>query len=511
MPRCRTSVTIGLGERERQLARLADERFDVAVVGGGITGAGVALDLAARGLSVALVERGDFASGTSSRSSKLIHGGLRYLAQYQFGVTREALHERHVLQRLAPELVEPMPFVIPVVDGFVEAVRLALGLSLYDLLAGRENTRPFWHIAPAKLPQLAPGLRTEGITTAYVYHDCRTDDARLTLAVLAQAAARGAALVNYVAAEAVGRSRVRLRDQIGGGEIELRARQVVLATGAWADRDLRMGGDRTLPVKPSKGVHLFFAAERLPVRTAFYLPVGDGRLVFVVPWHGRTLVGTTDTEYEGDFAAPTVEASDAAYLLTVLRRHFPDRGLSEADVVGAQAGLRPLVRQDGDPSAASREEHVWERHDGAIAIAGGKLTTYRRMAEKVGDRVVAKLGLGARSLTAEIPLPPPADGDALARLIEADGKLAEPIVPGQAPVMAEVVLAARHGQARRVGDVLARRTRLLLLDHRGALAAAPKVARLMARELGWNDAARRAAVEHFAVEARQYGLPGWRS
>jgi glycerol-3-phosphate dehydrogenase len=503
-------VTIGLGGREAQLARLSDELFDVAIVGGGITGAGIALDLVSRGISVALVDRGDFASGTSSRSSKLIHGGLRYLAQFQFGVTREALHERHVLQRLAPELVEPMAFVIPVVDGFVEAARLALGLSLYDLLAGRENTRPFWHIAPAKLPTLAPGLRTDGITTAYVYHDCRTDDARLTLAVLAQAAARGAALVNHVAAEAVEGSTLRLRDRVGSGGLELRARQVVLATGAWADRELPASDAPALPVRPSKGVHLLFSAERLPVRTAFYLPAGDGRLVFVVPWLGRTLVGTTDTDYTGDLAAPTVEPADVAYLLAVLRRHFRDRCLSEEDVVGAQAGLRPLVRAGGSPTAASREEHVWERPDGAIAIAGGKLTTYRRMAEKVGNRVAAKLGIAVRSGTGEIPLRPLAAADEVDQLVAADRKLGRPIVKRQAPVRAEVLLAVRHGQARRIGDVLARRTRLLLLDHGGAVAAAPTVAKLMARELGWSDARRREALDDFAIEARQYGLPSWR-
>jgi glycerol-3-phosphate dehydrogenase len=536
--------TFGLGEREFQLGRLAGERFDAAVVGGGITGAGVALDLAARGLSVALVERADFASGTSSRSSKLIHGGLRYLAQYRFGVTREALHERHVLQRLAPALVEPVPFVIPVERGFVEAVRIAVGLALYDLLAGRENTQPFWHLAPHRLTALAPGLRTDGVTTAYVYHDCRTDDARLTLAVLARAAERGAALANHVAAEAVlvdgaGRARgLRLRDRIAGAELDLRARAVVLATGAWADRDLPAPGDAGPPVRPSKGVHLFLPSHRLPLRTAFYLPSGrDDRLIFAVPWQGRTLVGTTDTDFDGDLAAPSVEPSDLDYLLGVLRRHFPEHGLSAADVVGAQAGLRPLVREGGDSTSASREECIWERPDGVVAIAGGKLTTYRRMAEKVGDRIAPRLGKRSESPTEAIPIAEvphdagldarlagldlspaaserlrrvygPAAG-ALAGLAEQEPGLAAPIVPGQPPIRAEVVYATRHEQARRIGDVLARRTRLLLLDHRGAAAAAPDVAELMGRQLGWSEAERRGALADFATEAGQYGLPGW--
>ncbi|HEV8633789.1 MAG TPA: glycerol-3-phosphate dehydrogenase/oxidase [Chloroflexota bacterium] len=537
--------TFGLGERERQLQRLSAERFDAAIVGGGITGAGVALDLASRGLSVALVERNDFASGTSSRSSKLIHGGLRYLAQYRFAVTREALHERHVLQRLAPALVEPVPFVIPVADGFVQAVRIAAGLALYDLLAGRENTHPFWHLAPHRLPALAPGLRTAGITTAYVYHDCRTDDARLTLSVLARAAERGAALANHLAAERVladgaGRaSGLLLRDRIDRAELELRARTVVLATGAWADRDLPApGGPPSPPVRPSKGVHLFFPAERLPLRTAFYLPSGlDDRLIFVLPWQGRTLVGTTDTDFEGDLDAPSVEPADLDYLLGVLRRHFPDRRLAASDVVGAQAGLRPLVRAGGQSTTASREERVWERADGVIAIAGGKLTTYRRVAERVGDRIVRKLGSARPGPTGAIPiaelprdpeldrrlerlgLPLPSaerlrraygdDAGAVAALAEAERALAEPIVPGQPPIRAEVVHAARHEQARRIGDVLARRTRLLLLDHRGAVAAAPHVAELIGGALGWGDGERRAALDDFAREAAQYGLPGW--
>jgi glycerol-3-phosphate dehydrogenase len=539
-----TNTSIGLGSREQQVERLGRDDFDVAIVGGGITGAGIALDLAARGQRVALVERGDFAGGTSSRSSKLIHGGLRYLAQYQFGVTREALHERHVLLRLAPALVESLPFVIPVTAGLIEAARIAVGLTIYDLIAGRENTRPFSHVLLADLPRLAPGIDTSGITVAYTYNDCRTDDARLTLAVLRAAHQRGAVIANQV--EALGLRPgngapvgLRLRDRLSGCEIDLTSRRIVLATGAWGEGTLAMGGAAAegVKVRPSKGVHLFFRHERLPVKVAFYLPTGvDDRLVFVVPWEGRTLVGTTDTDYDGPLERPNVGEVDATYLLGVLNRAFPRACFTAADVVGAQAGIRPLVASDGSSTHASREERVWRRSDGVVAIAGGKLTTYRKMAEKVADALGFDTSTLSARPTESIVVAPVRDdptllrrlvdrgvgteaaarllrvyGDdapAIAELVEADPGLAAPIVDGLAPIRAEVVYAARHEQARRIGDVLARRTRLVLLDGAGARAAAPAVADLMGCELGWDPTAREAALADFADEARQYSIDG---
>jgi glycerol-3-phosphate dehydrogenase len=535
---------IGLGARAEALRRLGGERFDVVVVGGGITGAGIALDLAARGQRVALVERDDFAAGTSSRSSKLIHGGLRYLAQLQFGVTREALQERHALLRLAPALVEPLPFVIPVVDGLLESARVALGLTLYDLLAGRERSRPWARLRPEDLRALAPGLDTARVTVAYTYHDCRTDDARLTLAVLRQAHRRGAVLANRVEAVAVrpgnGAARgLTLRDRASGGQLALEAERVVLATGAWGEGALALEpGAAAVPLRPSKGVHLYFSQARLPVRVALYVPTGvDDRLVFVVPWQGRVLVGTTDTDYDGPLDRPTVGAADVAYLIGVLNRAFPSLGLSAADVVGAQAGIRPLVAAEGATSHASREERVWRRSDGVVAIAGGKLTTYRRMAEKVAAELGHDTSSPRGRPTESIPIAPAfddpalraglsasglaADGQAVERLLRvygaetaelaaivaADRRLAAPIVAGQPPILAEVVFGARHEQARGVADVLARRTRLLLLDGRGARAAAPAVADLLAGELGWSADEREAALRDFEQEAAQYALP----
>jgi glycerol-3-phosphate dehydrogenase len=499
-----------LGDREEQLRRLADERFDVAVVGGGITGAGVALDLSARGLRVGLVERSDFASGTSSRSSKLVHGGLRYLAQLQLSVTRESLRERQTLLRLAPALVEPLPFVISVSRGLFEAARVAVGLTLYDALAGTLALDHWALLRRVDLKALAPGIDTSRLTVAYVYHDCRTDDARLTLSVLARAHELGAVVANHAEATDVlhqhGRAvGVRVRDRVGGAELDVRARCVVVATGAWGDGALVGDGvEAVARVRPAKGVHLFLPQERLQTRVALYLPTGvDDRLVFVVPWHGRVLVGTTDTDYDGPLDRPRAEPADVDYLLGVLNRAFPGKLFSRADVVGAQAGLRPLVRTEGPTSKASREERVWQRSDGAIVVAGGKLTTFRAMAEKVARYVVPHVGGGAGSPAEHALIAPRVDptpierrlvplgvtpatvahlvqtygasASVVAALVEADRSLTEPIVPGQPPIIAEVVHGARSEQARTVADVLARRTRLLLVDHRGAIAAAPRV------------------------------------
>lgn len=524
---------MAFGAREEQVERLGCDQFDVAIVGGGITGAGIALDLSARGQRVALVERDDFASGTSSRSSKLIHGGLRYLANFQVGVTREALRERAILLRLAPSLVEQVPFVLPVTTGLVEAARIAVGLTLYDLLAGRANVAPWTSLDRAALRHIAPGLDLSRVTVAYVYHDCRTDDARLTLRVLREAHRRGTVLANRVEALAIRHGNgpangLRIRDRLTGRETNLDARRVVLATGAWGEGPLALDSVTSRTVRPSKGIHLFLSADRLPVRTALYLPTGvDDRLVFVVPWQGRILVGTTDTDYDGPLDRPAPQAADAAYLLGVLNRSFPGRTYTTSDVVGAQAGVRPLLATAGDTVSASREERVWQRSDGVVAIAGGKLTTYRRMAEKVAAALDYELDHPRGRPTEAIPIAPHFDdpdlrarlaavgvgacaADRLLRVYGSDAAiiaqlaaerpdLAIPMVPGQLPILAEALFAARQEQARAVVDVLERRTRLLLLDGAGARAAAPRVAAV----LGGNEAS---LLSEFERDAEQYRL-----
>ena len=383
-----------------QLERLRREHFDVLVVGGGITGAGVAWDAAARGLRVGLIERADFAGGTSSRSSKLIHGGLRYLAQGRVVLTREAVQERGRLQRLAPHLVDLLPFAFPIFNGPPERLKLAAGLWLYDAFAaGSGAPRHSWLGREETLAAI-PGLRQDGLSGAFLYRDARTDDARMVLEVLHAAAGAGAAVANYLSMEGLlsvkGRAAgVGALDRLSGETMEVQARVVVLATGVWLDRVAPPTG-RGVRVRPAKGVHLFLSPGHVPQETALYLSTTrDRRLVFVIPWLGRTMIGTTDTAYEGDLASPRATAGDVHYLLDAVNAAFPGAGLGTADVLSSQAGLRPLI-SDGDEGGStaglSREDRVFETEAGAIAIAGGKLTTFRRMAEKVVDLALRRLG-----------------------------------------------------------------------------------------------------------------------
>ncbi len=541
-----------LGQRADQLARLANESFDVVVVGGGITGAGVALDLASRGLRVALLEQFDFASGTSSRSSKLIHGGLRYLAQGQIHVTRVAVQERERLLRLAPHLVERLPFLIPVYGGWSERLWLGLGLTVYDLLAGLERSR--WHRWWDRETVLrrVPSLRAVGLDSAYVYEDCRTDDARLVLTVLGEAVARGAAVANYTLAMAPlfdhrGVAGVVAGDRLSGREFTIRAPAVVLAGGVWAAR--LFAWDPLLPplrLRPSKGVHLVLPGERLaPADLALYVPTGrDRRLVFVIPWYGRTLVGTTDTPYEGDLAAPRCTADDLEYLLGALHYAFPTVSVEPADVLSVQAGLRPLIDTGArETTALSREDRVVASPTGIVAVAGGKLTAYREMAEKVGDLVGRRLAALGRAVppspTRTLPLGGRWAGpDAVARLvldlagtlppsvawhlvrrygetarlladlIAADPRLGEPLVPGLPWVGAEVVYAARHEQAMTVADVLARRTRLALLLPDQGRCLAPKVAAALAEAWGRPAEAAARLATAYEQDALAFTPPG---
>ncbi|TAK22866.1 MAG: glycerol-3-phosphate dehydrogenase/oxidase [Chloroflexota bacterium] len=492
-----------IGARDANVGRLSDGVFDTLIVGGGITGMGIALDLAARGARVALAEKADFASGTSSRSSKLVHGGLRYLAQYQFSVTRESLEERDRLARLAPDLVATLPFLIPCRGGPLAVARLAAGLSLYDAMSHGSGRR-FTHCSPSGAQRLAPWMRVDDLDTTFVYWDCQTDDAALVLAVGAQAGSRGAVLANYCAVVSVqpdgDRHVAVIRDGIRGHETIARARSIVCATGAWSPGSIRGASEHSLTVRPSKGVHLFLKRDRFPLRCACYLPTGiDNRLIFVVPWHDRVLVGTTDTDYGGAVDRPTVEPEDVDYLLAALRHNRRDFGLSRDDVVGAQAGLRPLVRTDQASTRASREEHVWSADNRVIGITGGKLTTYRRMAERVGTTVAGWLGLPRAPVTRDLPIAP--------RTVNVESSPSPSIAPSEAQINRWI----RETGACRVGDVLARRSRLLLLDHRSAIRASGAVADVMAGELDWSNEQRARELEVFAREADAHGLPEWRT
>jgi glycerol-3-phosphate dehydrogenase len=528
--------------RDAARARLAAREFDLVVVGGGITGCGVALDAAARGLRVALVEAEDFASGTSSRSSKLVHGGLRYLAQRDLSLVREALVERERLLRNAPHLVHPMRFVVPLfgrdgvlADGLVRGWSTALWG--YDLVGGVRVGRRHRHIGAGDARRHVPLLRSDSLVSAFVYWDAQADDARLTLAVARTAAAHGAVVTNRAPAVGLLRRSGRIGGVRLGDGTEVRAAVVVNAAGVWCEEVERLAGVvPALRVRPAKGVHLTVPATRLPCDTAAVLPVPGGRdSVFVVPWrapgeHGTggagrfTYIGTTDTDYAGPLRTPLCSAADVERLLAVVN-HWTTANLAPGDVSGSWAGLRPLVddptRSEVAPADLSRRHAVVSSAPGLVAVTGGKLTTYRRMAADAVDAAVDALGrrpdparrLVDRRRTAALaligaggpPAPPRAGGvlgvpshrrhlfgrygteaAAVAELADADPRLAGPLVEGLGYLRAEAVFAARHEMAATVEDVLARRTRALLVDRDAAAAAAPAVAELLAAELGWD-------------------------
>jgi glycerol-3-phosphate dehydrogenase len=529
-------------ERSAMLDRLAAETFDVVVVGGGITGAGVALDAASRGLRTALVERDDFAAGTSSKSSKLIHGGLRYLQQGEVRLVYEALHERQRLRRNAPHLVHLLPFLIPVLtrDGVMNrklARAFGWALWMYDLTGGWRIGKRHKRLDPAAALGHLPTMPADKLAGAYLYYDATADDARLCLTVARTAATHGAAVANR--AEVIG----VLRDaesraagvvvQADGRRIEVRARAVVNAGGVWAD-DVRALDEGTHPdtIRPAKGVHVSVPWELVRNDIAVVIPVpGDKRSLFLVPWGPRhdgtfehTYIGTTDSDYAGPLDDPTCTAEDVAYVLRALNAAITTH-VSAADVTGAWAGLRPLVKADPPPPgpiarlrgakrAAARTADLSRRHrvarsaSGVVTVTGGKLTTYREMAEDAVDEVVNLLGLEAKCRTKKLHLagaqgyrePPAGTAEAhlatrygtlaseVRALIAADPALGEPLVPGQPYVRAEAVYAVRSEMATTLIDVVARRTRAHLFDRVATLRAAPDIAALIAPELGWDAA-----------------------
>jgi glycerol-3-phosphate dehydrogenase len=538
--------------RAQALAALRSERFDVAVIGGGITGAGVALDAASRGYSVALLERADYASGTSSRSSKLVHGGLRYLQQFDLGLVREALLERQLMVALAPHLVRPLPIIVPALGGARLDRLVGVGLNLYDVMSverrrGRRSPAEGWSpdrhraISGAEVVELLPALASREPTAGYLFYDCQTDDARLVLTVLAEAERFGAVCTNRVAVEEVhGEGEpvagVRARDLVAGEEIEVSAARVVNATGVWADRLYAEGAGGSVPqIRPSRGTHLIFEAEDLPLRAGAIVPAGGGRTIFALPWLGRTLVGTTDNDYEGgdlDHVAPP--AADVDYLLAAVNDFFGG-ALGRDRIAGAFAGVRPLISTSTDTSSVdiSRRAELFEARNGMITITGGKLTTWRRMAKMTVDRLVERDALIAPCRTHEIQLGQPIDPGELERVegvaeqayealaaryghqarevlrVAAERpELAEPIVAGLPDLLAEAAWAARREQAASAGDVLLRRTRLGLLAARQVSSREPleRLVSVVGEELDWDPARRAAELECFGAEAAAEGL-----
>jgi glycerol-3-phosphate dehydrogenase len=533
--------------RAEAVSTLASEPFDVLVIGGGITGAGVALDAATRGYSVALVERADFASGTSSRSSKLVHGGLRYLQSFDLGLVREALLERQINVNLAPHLVRPLRFVVPAFDGARLDRMMGVGLNAYDVMAvdrvrrsplarRRGRVEPDWSparhrvISGADVLELLPALAGRAPTGGYLFYDCQTDDSRLVLTVLAEAERFGAVAANRVECTGLLEERGRavgafLRDLETGASLEVRATNVVNATGVWADRlrPSELHDEAEVPViRPSRGTHVLVERDALPVRAGAILP----SRIFVLPWLGVTLIGTTDTDHDGPVEHVRPSEAEIAQLLDAVNGFF-GTSLGPGDLAGAYAGVRPLI-STGDPRKSvdiSRKAELYETSSGMVTITGGKLTTWRRMAKETVDRIAFRDGSEVECHTHEVPLGMPvATSDlvtapewAREQLAGRYGHLAhdvlatghvERIVDGRPDLMSEVAYAARREQARTLGDVLLRRTRLGLTAARRLLAgdAVERVAAVLGAELGWDDARRAREVQAFRDEARAEGI-----
>ncbi len=544
-------MSLGTFDRTRSLQQLGDTHFDVLVIGGGITGAGVALDAASRGLRTALVERDDFASGTSSKSSKLVHGGLRYLQNGDVRLVYEALRERQRLRHNAPHLVRLLPFLIPIFskDGLINPkVARALGSAMwmYDLTGGARIGKLHKRLDRAEAVAHMPTLPEDRLAGAYLYYDAAADDARLTLTIVRTAVLdHGAVAANHANVVGLlhdGEHAAGAVVEADGQRIEVRARSVVNAAGVWSD-DVRSLDEGHHPdsIRPAKGIHITVPWDKVRNDIAVVVPVPkDKRSVFVVPWlptddggFELTYVGTTDTDYDGPLDDPQCTADDVAYLLNAINFSVREP-LVEADVVGTWAGLRPLVKaaSSGRTADLSRRHRVTRSGSGVITVTGGKLTTYREMAEDTVDELVEHLdGLprsARRSRTASLKLrgaqavEPTATGltrhladrygteaRVLRALIDEDPSLGEPLVPGLPYVRAEAVFAARHEMASTVDDVLARRTRARLQARAASALVARDVADLMAPELGWSsDEAATQAEAYVALVTAERDAPG---
>jgi glycerol-3-phosphate dehydrogenase len=526
--------------RADALARFQADTFDIAIIGGGITGAGIARDAAQRGLAVALLEKGDFASGTSSKSSRMVHGGLRYLRQRHVHLVRESLVERGILLRLAPHLVHPMPYLLPVYEGGTnKRLVLRAGLTAYDFLAGRRRLQRHRSLSRETLERTEPTVRTDGLQGGFRYFDCLVNDARLTLTTVRSAARSHAAVASYVEATDIltegGRvTGVHFADRLDGATGTLRAHVVVAAAGPWTDQIRALAGASPI-LRPTKGIHLVVRHERLPLSNAVAFAFGD-RMLFAVPFREYTYIGTTDTDYPGDPGQVRADADDVTYTIEAANSAFTV-DLSPDDVLSTWAGVRPLVYEEGTPSDVGRDYEIQPGPEGFITIAGGKLTTYRAMAEDLVDRVLqqeaGRLG-GARPpcRTASTTLPG-GDLDRFERYRDAtaaaleeswdisrqaayhlagsygteylkvlayarrDPDLLRPLAPEVPVLAAEAIYAVEQEMALTLEDFMARRTELMLFEPQHGLEAAGQAAALMGEALGWGRRQRQEQVERY--------------
>jgi len=522
-------------QRQSAITALGSESFDVLVIGGGVNGVGAALDAASRGLKVALIESQDIAAGTSSRSSKLIHGGLRYLEQYDFKLVREALHERELLvSTLCPHLVKPVGFLFPLTEKFKERTYVGAGLALYDALRGFQRGMPWHkHLSQKQINEIAPSLRPDIIMGAIKYFDAQVDDARHTLSVARTAARHGAVIATGVRAESLIRNGKRVvgvnaRDLDSGERIAIKATVTVMCAGVWSDElhakfDLKPGYNVTM----SKGVHIVLPGSAIKSDAGIILktPVS---VLFIIPWADKWIVGTTDTPYTGDRAEPIANREDVQYILDQANRVLTPQ-LKIDEIIGVYAGLRPLVANNkGSVTTKLSREHTVDRPaPGFVSIAGGKYTTYRIMGRDVIDLAINELRkLSPESVTEKLPLigadgyfalvqqiEPIADESGLDSqtvthllnrygsliseildLIKADPSLAKKVDANLPYLKAEIYYAVSHEGARTVDDVISRRTRIAFEAHNQGLDLADAIAEIIAPVLGWSAKERRASV-----------------
>lgn len=506
--------------------RAAGEPFDMLVIGGGATGLGSAVDAAARGHRVALIEQSDFAKATSSRSTKLVHGGVRYLRQGNVSLVLEALRERGRLARNAPHLVRDLAFVIPNYTWW-EGPFYGVGMKVYDQLAGRLGLSPSRVLNRDETVQLIPTVETSRLQGGVIYHDGQFDDARLAINLAQTAATLGATVVNYCAAAGLIKeggvvAGAEVKDLESGAEFPVRARCVINATGIFVDAVRRWDDAGAAPlVAVSQGIHFVLPKEFLPGPAAIMIPkTADGRVLFAVPWHDRVVVGTTDTPRSGPALEPRALPEEREFVMEHIRRYLV-KAPGDGDVLSVFAGLRPLVRAGSaaNTAALARDHTIVVGESGLVTITGGKWTTYRKMAEDVVDQAEMVAGVeNRRSPTETLPIhgwthealepgnlkPYGADARGVAALIAADPALGERLHPRLPYQAGEVAWHARHEMARTVEDVLARRTRALLLDAAASAAAAPLVAGILARELGRDAGWRAAQIRAYESLARGY-------
>jgi len=528
-------------EREAALSALGSEEFDIVVIGGGVTGAGAALDAASRGLKVALIEARDLASGTSSRSSKLIHGGLRYLEQYDFKLVREALHERELMvSSLSPHLVKPVGFLYPLHEKLKERTYVGAGLALYDVLRGFQRALPWHkHLSQKKIAEIAPSLRQDIVTGAIKYYDAQVDDARHTMTVIRTARRHGAVIATRLEVNSLVRDGKRVvgllaTDQLTGKQIKVASKSIIMCAGIWSDElHANFGLTPGYGVTMSKGVHIVMPGSAIKSNTGIILKTAIS-VLFLIPWGDKWIVGTTDTPYDGDRAQPHATNEDVQYILDQANKVL-DPQLKREEIIGVYAGLRPLVANAKGSSTTklSREHTVDRSAPGFVSIAGGKYTTYRVMGKDAVDLAVLDLRrIVNDSCTEKLPLVG-ADGyfaltqqaaqiaatysieqesvvhllnrygsliSEVLEIIEDDKKMGQRLTPSLPYLNAEIVYAASHEGALSVDDVISRRTRLAFEAPHAAADLADEIATLIAPILGWSAKEKKASIAEYLTQ-----------